>query len=249
MYLELLFEQTRYRNTTMLLIDTSMYKVKILLKETVTHNVNRYIVEKPKGYKFTPGQATDVAINRTGWKKQKHPFTFTCLNQDKVLEFTIKSYDPEEYKDHDGMTWHLKDLHPGDELILEEPFGTINYKGRGVFIAGGAGITPFIAIFKDLHKKGRLAGNTLIFSNKTTRDIILQKEFENMFEQDNLIFTLTQEENPSFEHGRIDSLFLKKHITDFTQNFYLCGPPPMVKGLRKILNSFGAKIDSVIFEE
>lgn len=226
-----------------------MYKVKLLLKEPITHNVNRYIVEKPKGYKFMPGQATDVAINKEGWKDQKRPFTFTSLNEDHVLEFIIKNYNPKEYKDHDGMTWALKDLKPGDEVFIEDPWGTINYKGKGVFIAGGAGITPFIAIFKDLRNKGELKGNTLIFSNKTVRDVILQKELENIFGQNSLVLTLTQEENPGFEHGRVDSVFLKKHIADFNQNFYLCGPPPMVKSLRETLSSLGAKVDSIVFEK
>ncbi len=36
--------------------------VKVLKTEFVTHNVRRFTIEKPAGYKFISGQATDVSI-------------------------------------------------------------------------------------------------------------------------------------------------------------------------------------------
>lgn len=39
------------------------HTVKILMTEFVTHDVKRLIVERPAGYDFTPGQATEVSIN------------------------------------------------------------------------------------------------------------------------------------------------------------------------------------------
>ena len=102
----------------------------------VTHNVRRYALEKPKGYIFKPGQATDVSIDRDGYRDRKNPFTFTALNDWDYLEFTIKSYF-----DHDGVTKALWELSPGDRLIVREPWGTITYKGPGTFLAGGAGVT------------------------------------------------------------------------------------------------------------
>jgi len=227
-----------------------MHKVKVLLTEPVTHDVNRYILEKPVGYKFTPGQAVNIAINKKSFEDKLHEFTFTSLNQDKVLEFTIKSYDPKKVPDHEGVTWELLKLSPGDELLIEnEPWGTIQYKGKGVFIAGGAGITPFIAIFKDLYKKGKLSGNKLIFSNKQKRDIILEKEFENMFDQDDLVLTLTREKRPGYEHGRIDEAMVRKYIDDFSQHLYICGPKPFIATIKETLAKLGAKTDSVVFEE
>jgi len=222
---------------------------KILMTEFVTHDVKRFILEKPEGYKYIPGQATDVAINMPKWKEKTHPFTFTSLNEDDVLEFTIKGYPLKEYPNHEGMTEQLHKLGPGDELILDEPWGTINYKGAGVFIAGGAGITPFIAILRYLRDKNKLKGNKLIFSNKTAKDVILEKEFRVMFASSDLILTLTREKIQGYESGRADGDFLKKHIADFSQNFYICGPKKMVEDLKRILSELGAKTDSVVFEE
>jgi len=219
--------------------------VKILMKEYITHNVIRFVLEKPKGYEFTPGQATDVSINLPGWENKKRPFTFTSLNEDRVLEFIIKIY-PE----HDGVTKKLSELNPGDELIIGDPWGAINYQGKGIFIAGGAGVTPFIAIFRDLFKKGKLKGNKLIFSNKVSKDIILEKEFQKMFEEnpENLILTLTQENKQGHGNKRIDREFLKEKISDFDQNFYVCGTEEFTKEISEYLKESGAKPDSIVFE-
>jgi predicted ferric reductase len=42
----------------------------------------------------------------------------------------------------------IRKLKHGDELIIRDVWGAIEYKGEGVFIAGGAGVTPFIAILR-----------------------------------------------------------------------------------------------------
>lgn len=223
--------------------------IKILAIENVTHDVKRFILEKPKGYKYIPGQATDVAINMPKWKEKTHPFTFTSLNEDEVLEFTIKGYPLKKYPNHKGMTEALHKLKVGDELLIDDPWGTINYKGPGVFIAGGAGITPFIAILRQLNKDGKLKGNKFIFSNKTKKDVILEKEIREIFKPGDLILTLTREKAEGYEEGRIDFRFLKKHLEDFHQHFYICGPKEMVEDLKKNLKKLGVKTDSVVFEE
>src|ERR1043165_8991093 len=165
----------------------SEHVVKILEAHFVTHDVKRFVVERPKGYDFIPGQATDVSINLPEWKDNLHPFTFTGLKEWKNLEFTIKIYANPK-----GITHQLGKMNSGSELILHDVFGAIQYKGKGVFIAGGAGVTPFIAILRDLQKKRQLRGNKLIFSNKTSEDVILDEEFTDML-GNNFIKVFTRE--------------------------------------------------------
>jgi hypothetical protein len=131
--------------------------------------VKRFIVQKPKGYKFSSGQATEVSINSPALQNEKRPFTFTSLNDSEHLEFTIKIYDS-----HNGVTKELGRLEQGDELIIRDAWGAIEYKGEGVFTAGGAGVTPFIAVFRQLQVENKIANNKLIFTNKSESDIILK---------------------------------------------------------------------------
>lgn len=217
--------------------------VKIESIHDVTHNVRSYRFNKPAGYSFEPGQATEVSINKEGWKEKKRPFTFTSLNEWPYLEFTIKSYH-----DHKGLTNELSVLKPGDELIIRDVWGAIAYKGEGYFIAGGAGITPFIAILRQLKKDGSIKGNHLYFSNKTAADIILHDELDDMLGK-NVHYIITGEKNSRFQKTYINKDFLMTEIKDFSKPFYVCGPDKMVSDINRTLTELGADPESVIFEK
>ncbi len=209
----------------------------------VTHDVKCFRTEKPAGYHYLPGQATDLSINKPGLEEEVRPFTFTALTNQSYLEFTIK-----RYADHHGITDKLHQLQPGDELIIRNSWGAIDYKGPGYFIAGGAGITPFIAIMRNLYFQNKLSDNKLFFSNKTYADIIYEKELLKML-GGNARFILTKENKNGFEQGRIDEKFIRKHITDFKKHFYVCGPDPMVNELVGMLQKSGATADALVFEK
>jgi ferredoxin-NADP reductase len=217
--------------------------VKIESITEVTHNVRSFKLTKPAGYKFEPGQATEVSVNKKGWNEERRPFTFTSLNAWPYLEFTIKIYS-----DHNGVTNELGKLKEGDELIIRDVWGAIAYKGEGYFIAGGAGITPFIAILRQLNSDNLLKANQLFFSNKTSGDIILHKEFDAILGA-NAHYIITNEASSLFENGYIDKQYLVSHITDFTKPFYVCGPDKMVSGLTQILTELGASPEQVVFEK
>ena len=216
--------------------------VKILDIKPVTHDVKRYRVEKPDGYNFIPGQATELCINILQWVNEPRPFTFTSLNEWEFLEFTIKSY-----RDHDGVTNALDKLVPGDELILHDVWGAIHYEEPGLFIAGGAGVTPFIAILRSLHLKNMLEGNQLLFANKTSKDILLKDEFEKMLGK-NFINILSGEKVEGHEFGFITEELLKNYIKSENDYIYLCGPPPMMDGVQLMLDKMGVGKNKLIVE-
>ena len=199
-------------------------------------------LKKPAGYTFTSGQATEVAINKKEWTEEKRPFTFTSLPGDDHLEFTIKTY-PERK----GVTNEILKLKAGDELVIHDVWGAISYKGEGIFIAGGAGITPFLSIFRYLKSKNEINNNLLIFANKTKADIIHEAEFKGLL-GDAFINILSEEEVAGYAHGRITEDFLKKHIADFNKPFYVCGPPPMMDAIQNQLASLGVSDNLLVVE-
>ena len=218
------------------------HTVTLLMSQFVTHDVKRFIVSKPAGFSIVPGQGVELAINRPGMSEQGRPFTPTGLADDRVLEFTIKAYPA-----HAGVTQALHQLVPGAELLMSEPFGTIRYQGPGVFIAGGAGITPFLAILRDLARRGELDGQTLMFSSKTPRDVICEKELRHIL-GDRCLLTCTGAAAPGYEQRRIDRAFLEEKIQDFKQRFYVCGPPPFMEAVNTALADLGASAESLVFE-
>lgn len=216
--------------------------LKIRSIRNATHDVLRITLDKPSGYNFIPGQATEVAINKEQWKEERRPFTFTSLPGDDHIEFTIKTYPTRK-----GVTNALRELKPGDELILHDVWGAISYKGEGVFIAGGAGVTPFIAIFRDLNSKKQIGKNSLIFANKTKADIIDEADFKKMLGSA-FINILSDEKVEGYAHGMLNEAFLKNNVKDFNQQFYVCGPPPMMDAVLKQLSVLGVGSNAVTVE-
>ncbi len=217
--------------------------VKIKSIKHITPDVLQIVTEKPQNYTFNPGQATEISINKDGWKDEKRPFTFTCLPDKDYLEFTIKTYPS-----HKGVTNELLKLKKDDELFLHDVFGAIAYKGEGVFIAGGAGVTPFICIFRYLQSKNEIGENKLIFSNKTKDDIILAVEFKKLLGE-NFINILSDEQSDDYAYGQITEGFLKDYISSSAKNIYLCGPPPMMVEVEKQLLSLGIDKSTIIQED
>jgi len=219
------------------------YPTALLMKQFVTHDVMRLIVTRPDGFHCEPGQGVDLAIDADGWREQSRPFTPTSLAHDKVLEFTIKIY-----AEHAGVTRALAQLQPGAALTISDPWGTIGYRGPGLFIAGGAGITPFLAIVRDLRRAGRLPGHSLVFANKTRADVICEKELRDAFGE-HATFLIDRGAGPDFQSGRVDEPLLKRYSANLNQDFYVCGPLPFNDAVMQTLRHLGAQPESLVFEQ
>lgn len=217
-----------------------MQKLKIISSQYINHNVKRFVLEKPEGFIYRPGQSGNFSINLPDWEDVKRPYTFTSLNAWPYLELIIKIY-PERK----GVSAMLDTLNEGAELLLHEVYGSINYKGPGIFIAGGTGITPFIPIFRALYYSGNLRNIGLLYSNHTKDDVILGDElfkmlgpaFFNVFTRQGVI---------GFLERKIDRKFLIETIQDFNTRFYVCGPQGFTEEICRSLMSLGVKPESLV---
>lgn len=208
----------------------------------ITPDVLQINLERPEGIHFEAGQAADISINKPGWEDQLRAFTFTSLPEDDFIQLTIKTYPS-----HNGVTNELLNLKSGDELIYSGTFGDIQYKGEGIFLAGGAGITPFISILKVLNKAHKIGNNKLIFGNKTHKDIIEKDNFESLLGK-NFINVLSDEKHNSYHHGYIDEAIIRKYMDNPSSYFYLCGPDPMMKAIEQHLINIGIEKEKIIQE-
>lgn len=212
------------------------YEVKILDTLWLAPNIIQLTLEKPDGYNFIAGQAAEVSINSQMFSGKTAPFTFTGLVNDVVLELIIKVYE-----EHNGLTMAISKLKIGDALQISEAWDSYNYSEPGVFIAGGSGITPFISILRNLEYSDKdLNGHKLIWANRHWSDVFLNDELVKLL-GDNFYNILSREVKNPHVSGHIDKEYLKRHIKNFIQPFYICGPANFGEEIRDILIEFGSK--------
>ena len=212
-------------------------------REHVTHDTLRLTFTRPEGLTWTPGQATSLALDSDGWRDEKRPFTFASFPDEEDLHFVIKIYP-----DHDGVTERIGRMDEGDAVLISDPWGKIEDRGPGVFIAAGAGITPFIPILRAQEADGRVGGSTLIYTNKREQDIILRGEWEAMAGLTRH-FTVTDERQMGLLHERVDGGFLDRHLEGFDQTFYVCGPHPFQREMIATLKERGVDEVDIVTDE
>ena len=91
-------------------------------------------------------------------------------------------------------------------------------------------------------------GNKLIYTNKTSEDVIMDIELRKMLKND-YTKVFTRENVIGFVGKRIDRNFLIDHISNFGQHFYVCGPSEFVANITKNLLELGVASDALVVEE
>jgi ferredoxin-NADP reductase len=203
--------------------------VKIIHIDWLTHDVIRLKLEKPEFYIFKAGQAIEATIDIHGFRNDRAPFTLTGLAGDDYLELILKVYS-----DHKGMSLAISELKIGDSLIISDAWDSYPNKGPGTFIAGGTGITPFIAILRQLKAEGMVKGSRLFFYNKTEEDVFLYDELYQIL-GDRFLNIFTRQRKEGFLFGRIDKDFIKSHFKDYMLPVYICGPNNFAEQVRELL--------------
>ena len=132
-------------------------------------------------------------------------------------------------------------------MMIGDVFGDIHYKGFGVFIAGGAGITPFISIFKSLQRDNKLGANKLVYANTTEADII-ERDFLESILRDNFINILSKEKVAGMKHGLISTELLQECMISAHTWFYLCGPPSMMNAVLAQLTVMGVQNERIVYD-
>ena len=219
------------------------FMAKVLQTGFVNDRIKHIVVNTPPGFRYISGQMSAISINEPGY----HQLSATCFilpakNSGK-LSFFIQLDNSRDY-----LVNRFSKVKTGDKLILLEAAGTIRYKGNGLFIAGGIGIVPFMAIFNELAEDNDLRGNTLLLANTAVNDILFKTELTEMLGE-NYVNVLEIGSDPSMLNGYIGSKLLKQFKQPDDGYYYVCGPERFTIIIIKLLLGLGIDRSKIIFDE
>lgn len=170
--------------------------------------------------------------------KEQHPFTISSHPDDQKLRVTIKGL---------GDYTHQIDekLQAGDTVFLEGPYGHFSTQfiteRQQVWIAGGIGITPFLALAKNKNT----ANIHLYWCVGDKREAVYRDELQNIAAtNDRFQFTIWSSKESG--HFSLD----KMPEQDFKKNGYLiCGPQGLKKNIMSQLKDRGVSNRAIHDEE
>lgn len=203
------------------------------------------------GLPFRAGQFAWLKIGTSPFVFEEHPFTIaSTAERPHRKEFTIKALG--------DFTELLSGLKPGRKVYLDGPYGgftTDGLRASGyVFLAGGVGITPMLSILRTLADRGDDARHHLLVGGRTPEDLVARAEIEALSRRLDLSVTEVVEQAPpgwTGPTGRISHELLDEVLPPSARraHYFLCGPPPMVVAVGRLLRERGVPAHHVHTEQ
>ncbi|MEE9334482.1 MAG: 2Fe-2S iron-sulfur cluster-binding protein [Granulosicoccaceae bacterium] len=208
-------------------------------------------------FSFTPGQYLTFRKEFDGEELRRSYSICAGLN-DGALQVGIKRVDGGVFS-----TWANVDLTVGDVVEALPPMGnfyaaTDNEQPRYLVFAGGSGITPILSIIKSGLQQNSHARYSLVYANRRANTIMFREEIEDLknryLDRFSVVHILEDEgEEIDLFRGRVDvakcsELFQSWINIDVITMAYICGPEPMMLGIRDALQTHGLSTDQIRFE-
>jgi hypothetical protein len=237
------------------------FRVEGIIDESPT--IRSLYLEPVDGGKVIPqkaGQHLPIRVRLPGTEDMKsRRYTLCCSPGDEVYRITVKRQG--------AVSRYLHSLKEGDVIEAGEPLGSFTIDARStrlaVFLVGGIGITPALAMLRQVVYEGSLNQMTrpswLIYSARSKEAHAFGDEIYALCAAANGAVRVTRvlsdastAQQGDFEvAGRIDAHLLKEilpvagyRLADEC-DFYLCGPGTFMQDLYESLRALGVVDDRI----
>ena len=206
-------------------------------------DANTYVLKADKLAYFRAGQYVSVKI-RVGNAVTARPYTLAASPAkafDGEYQITVKKAQDGFVSEYILANWKV-----GTEVTLSGPEGPFSYEpirdeAEVVGLAGGSGITPFMAMAYAILDGTEDFRLTLIYGSRTKKDILYSKELEQICTETDkvrVVHVLSEDKAKGYEHGFISAELIKKYAPE-TYTLYICGPRAMHDFLEDELPKLG----------
>jgi propane monooxygenase reductase component len=224
--------------------------------EPLTHDIRslRLQVEDGEPFTYRPGQYVDIRI--PGHEDEHRSFSMANTPSDGgELEFMIKLYPGGRFSgllDDGGVK-------PGDELSVTGPYGVFTLRTssprRLLFIGGGAGMAPILALLRSMRESGAVRQATYYYGARRPDDLFHLEELEGLVRELPGFAFVPALSEPADDDGWHGETGLITDVVDRLEDdvaevdAYLCGPPPMVDAAIALLDAKGVPEAHIYYDK
>ncbi|MBE0541077.1 MAG: ferric reductase-like transmembrane domain-containing protein [Verrucomicrobia bacterium] len=193
-----------------------------------------------------PGQFIYVSFDADAVNREPHPFSISSSPEAPHLRLSIKQLG--------DWTQDVTQIKPGKSGRVWGPYGHFTKLALAephmplVMIGGGIGITPFLSLVASKAFAGRGGKSTLVYAVANRSSAVYLEELRTRAEA---LPHFTLIEHYSDEAGYVDRAYLESVVAQPFLDclFMVCGPPPLMAGLRTLLADAGVTARQIIMED
>jgi Na+-transporting NADH:ubiquinone oxidoreductase subunit F len=205
-----------------------------------------------------------VARNPNAGRRNNYSLA-SNVETERWLKFNVRIATPPPGQDcPPGVgSSYVFSLKPGDTVTAIGSFGDFHIKPTQkemVYIGGGAGMAPLRAHLAQLLENEH-SGRKISFwyGARSRQEIFYEDYFEKLAaDHPNFSFHLALSSLlptdqwtglTGFIHEVVEENHLRGHASPQVVEYYLCGPPMMIKACTKMLAGLGVKADHIAYDE
>jgi Na+-transporting NADH:ubiquinone oxidoreductase subunit F len=161
------------------------------------------------------------------------------------------------------MSSYIFNLKPGDEVTISGPYGEFFIKdtpAEKIYIGGGAGMAPLrshtFELFKSMDTECKVS---YWYGGRSVKELFYLDEFEDLeakhsnFKMHIALSDPVPEDNwtglTGFIHQVLHDEYLAKHPAPEDCEYYICGPPIMLKCVEDMLADLGVEPENIAFDD
>jgi Na+-transporting NADH:ubiquinone oxidoreductase subunit F len=205
-----------------------------------------------------------VAFNPDGSKRNNYSLASNPRTE-RQLRFNVRIATPPPGQGcAPGIgSSYMFSLRPGDSVTAIGPFGDFHIKPTQremVYIGGGAGMAPLRAHLSSLLETDKTQRKVSFWYGARSRQEVFYDDYfrELASKHPNFSFHIVlsspldedQWEGPQgFVHDVVEENHLRGHVNPAAAEYYLCGPPNMIKATTRMLTQAGVPPNQVAYDE
>ena len=180
-----------------------------------------------------------------------------------MLNIRIASPPPDNPSAPPGIaSSYVFDLKEGDKVTVSGPYGEFFIKDTDremVYIGGGAGMAPMRShLFHLFHTLNTGRKVSFWYGARSLREMFYDDEFKKIADEfPNFTYNVALSEpmpednwtGPTgFIHQVAHDNYLSNHEDPTEIEYYMCGPPPMIKAVEDMLDDLGVEKEMIAFD-
>jgi benzoate/toluate 1,2-dioxygenase reductase component len=226
-------------------VGTHGARVSQIARDSTTTVTFSLTAERPIA--FLPGQYVNLQVPGS---KEARSYSFSSAPNSTELGFLIRDVP-------NGLmsTYMRSKANTGDFMTFAGPYGSFYLRPQIrpiLMLAGGTGLAPFLSMLLWLKDNPTDQPITLAYGVNTTEDLVelgTLAELKTVLPNLDYFTVVVDKESGHARLGYVTEHLGPEHLNDGEVDVYVCGPPPMVEGVRKWIAGCGVTPKNFLFEK